>query len=94
MKLKFADWDLVQGNLVDRAIILGDERCSLCGERATAEWHDDKVLSLCPVCATEKIPRLIGDAISFPRLKDEQIEILIQNIVSHIRNSIAYNQKY
>jgi hypothetical protein len=41
----------------------GYDRCTLCGEPATAFWYGHATVSVCRRCAVEKLPLLIADAV-------------------------------
>ena len=40
------------------------EYCTLCGKPATAVWHGDGTIAVCPDCAVTVLPALLADSVS------------------------------
>ena len=45
------------------------EYCALCRAPATAAWHGDQSIAVCPRCALESLPALIADAIELKHVR-------------------------
>ena len=48
---------------------LDGEYCTICRKPATAAWHGDGVIAVCPDCAVEVLPALMADAVYVPPAK-------------------------
>lgn len=48
------------------------EYCHICRRPATAVWHGDGEIAVCPTCAVEALPCLIADAIELPICNEEE----------------------
>lgn len=60
------------------------QKCTICGEAATATWGGRWALAVCPRCAVEVLPLLIADAIALPRKKPHDAAALVWAQVTEV----------
>ena len=46
----------------------GELKCSFCGEKPEAYWHEMQTVFVCRSCAVKILPRLIADAVYPPSI--------------------------
>lgn len=66
-------------------------KCCMCGEKAVAFWMCESTIFVCGICAIEKLPLLIGDAIAATPFAHPKTQLtnLIRMTVGNIWRAIA-----